>query len=712
MHNDTTEESTLLATEYSTFSSSFDTSRPRKVTQGELERKQLQHSLELVKLELNQKKLLIATMEREHVNKVEELEEQLCNISHEKRLLQVQLSSVTSGYQQELVRMQRETQEEIAAVKQRQEEIEASNPFLADTVRDIKNSLKAPLITIAKYEQLMSRGLDQLSLKDFILVGCYDQCQPHVKLANKLSQDLRNVETQLQVSEQQVTSTNKELQWLRTQYTSVQTERDSLADQLTEIRSRSTHDQHKVEHYDDLKRQLDITSQQLSSTSEQINELEMTVSCLQRDKDQLTASLSVIEQKITILAQDKDYLQRQVEHLNQSKLLSEQKIEQLNQQLSESRQNRESLYDKLVNVRETHRMGYESRLEQELQQFHSKTNLGMEQLRLQTREMFERENRSLQDAHDVAIIERDKAIASERDIDQQLQELKIQYHQLQVDHNSQVAELEGVIRVKCLELERTKVLYEEASQNLLHCETYREQQTKRIETLNADLLKIQGDSHMKETELVLKVKELTGRVDSYEKVENELDQVVLQAAEVCDDANSERVLSSYGIGVPSAAKRRLQQSVHLARRLMLAERSNVSLRQELVEERSRYEQLIIQVERSNTLLDQTKQPHNLLVNGIRSRDTQLDQLKTHNHKLQEEIRQLNEERSQLMMSHNKMSGDMERLLSQSEELATMKQSIRSLCTAQQLQNVKEGIGTGQPQPLLFTNTPLTTGVLH
>ena len=59
----------------------------------------------------------------------------------------------------------------------------------------------------------------------------------------------------------------------------------------------------------------------------------------------------MIEQKITILAQDKDYLQRQVEHLNQSKLLSEQKIEQLNQQLSESRQNRESLYDKLVNVR-------------------------------------------------------------------------------------------------------------------------------------------------------------------------------------------------------------------------------------------------------------------------------------------------------------------------------------------------------------------------
>ena len=124
-YNDTTEESTILATEYSTFSSSFDTSRPRKVTHSELERKQLIHNVELLKLELSQKKLQIATKENEYVNKLEELDEQLSNVNHEKKLLRVQLSSVTSGYQQELARVQRETEEEIASIKQRQEEIEA-----------------------------------------------------------------------------------------------------------------------------------------------------------------------------------------------------------------------------------------------------------------------------------------------------------------------------------------------------------------------------------------------------------------------------------------------------------------------------------------------------------------------------------------------------------------------------------------------------------
>ena len=169
-YNDTTEDSTILATEYSTFSSSFDTSRPRRVTQGELERKQLLHNLELLKLELSQKKLLIATRENEHVNRVEELEEKLSNAIHEKKLLQVQLSSVTAEYQQQLARVQRETQEEIASIKQRQEEIEGSNPFIADTVRDIKNSLHGALLSDSRYEELTAKGLDKLSLKDFVMV--------------------------------------------------------------------------------------------------------------------------------------------------------------------------------------------------------------------------------------------------------------------------------------------------------------------------------------------------------------------------------------------------------------------------------------------------------------------------------------------------------------------------------------------------------------
>ena len=104
--------------------------------------------------------------------------------------------------------------------------------------------------------------------------------------------------------------------------------------------------------------------------------------------------------------------------------------------------------------------------------------------------------RSLQEARDAAIVERDKAITSERETDQLLQQLKsllvyynniivyelpYSYHQLQVDHNSQVTELQAMLRVKSVEVERTKVLYEEATQNLLHSESQRDQISKRVE---------------------------------------------------------------------------------------------------------------------------------------------------------------------------------------------------------------------------------------
>ena len=52
-----------------------------------------------------------------------------------------------------------------------------------------------------------------------------------------------------------------------------------------------------------------------------------------------------------------------------------------------------------------------------------------------------------------------------------------------------------------------------------------------MQVLNVELSQLRNDAHRRETELEFKVNELSGRIESYEKVENELDQVILQAAE-------------------------------------------------------------------------------------------------------------------------------------------------------------------------------------
>lgn len=54
-----------------------------------------------------------------------------------------------------------------------------------------------------------------------------------------------------------------------------------------------------------------------------------------------------------------------------------------------------------------------------------------------------------------------------------------------------------------------------------------------------------------------------------------------------NDSEAERVLFSYGYGasLPTSAKRRLQHSVHLAKRVIQLEQANTSLRAELERER-------------------------------------------------------------------------------------------------------------------------------
>ena len=66
--------------------------------------------------------------------------------------------------------------------------------------------------------------------------------------------------------------------------------------------------------------------------------------------------------------------------------------------------------------REEQHLECDRRLESELEGLRARTGLEMEQLRTQTREVYERENRVLAESRDTAVGERDRAKAAEKEI--------------------------------------------------------------------------------------------------------------------------------------------------------------------------------------------------------------------------------------------------------------------------------------------------------
>ena len=64
-------------------------SKQSRVTKQLIERKQLLHDIQVLKIELSQRSLIIDNLKAEHLNKVDELEERLSDAIHQKQLLQV-----------------------------------------------------------------------------------------------------------------------------------------------------------------------------------------------------------------------------------------------------------------------------------------------------------------------------------------------------------------------------------------------------------------------------------------------------------------------------------------------------------------------------------------------------------------------------------------------------------------------------------------------
>ena len=65
--------------------------------------------------------------------------------------------------------------------------------------------------------------------------------------------------------------------------------------------------------------------------------------------------------------------------------------------------------------RDQYKTEYEAKLREEMEVIRTRTNAEIDRLKSSTKEMYERENRSLREARDMAISERDRALAAEKD---------------------------------------------------------------------------------------------------------------------------------------------------------------------------------------------------------------------------------------------------------------------------------------------------------
>ncbi|XP_039601271.1 progesterone-induced-blocking factor 1 [Polypterus senegalus] len=705
-------------------SSSEERDGSKKVTRQQIEKKELLHNIQLLKIELSQKSLIIDNLKMEHLTKMEELEEKLNDALHQKQLLAVRLDSQLKIQQEENRKQQALRKQEMDSILLRQKQLEETNLQLREKTGDIRRSLRDLDLTEEKYFELKDLPEDHLSIHEYVSVRFYEVVHPLKEEVAELQEKKNNLSDELGTYRTQLKSLMESYEEERRIRSDLDIRTQRLTLELADTKQQIQQGDYKRENYDKLKSERDAFERDVSELRKHFEILEVTHKEQSKERNDLCKEVSALQQSVTLLQKDKEFLNRQCLELNVRCAHDEDRVERLQIQLEEAKKAREEMYEKYVASRDHYKTEYEHKLRNELEQIRMKTNQEINHLRSASKEMYERENRNLRDSRDNAIQEMERAVQAERDSVSKYEQLLEQFRQLQLGTDNKVAELLNQVKLKSFEAERAQMMQEETTKNLSQCQIECEKHQKKLEVLTKEFYSLQTSTEKRITELQAKNSDYQVRLETYEKLEQELDDVTMQAAEMENDEEAERVLFSYGYGanVPTTAKRRLKQSVHLARRLLQLERQNTVLRKDLMHQSSLTDQVSRELEEVNRLLNQTQQPYSYLIEAIRHRDSQINSQKERLTLMGEEISTLKKERVALERIKNNMAADLERLLNNHEELAVMKQTLINMHTRRhgdELSLHQNGAPTAvrvqkviindddenilKPKPTLFTN---------
>ncbi|NWS71215.1 PIBF1 factor, partial [Crotophaga sulcirostris] len=651
-----------------------------KITKQLIERKELLHNLQLLKIELSQKNLMIDNLKVEYLTKIEELEEKFNDAIHQKQLLSLRLDSQLALQQEDARKHQALMKQEMETILLRQKQLEETNHQLRERAGDIRRSLRDLELTDDCYEKLKSLPEDQLSIPEYVSIQFYEAVHSLRKELSDLQMKKESLTEELSGCKSQLKCLTESYEDERRNRSELEVRCQRLTLELADTKQMIQQGDYRKENYDRVKCERDTFEHELSELRRKYEILEMSHKAQSKEGNDLSKELATIQQSLNLLQKDKDYLNRQNMELSVRCAHEEDRLERLQIQLEDAKKAREEMYEKYVASRDHYKSEYEKRLHEELEQLRLKTNQEIEQLRSTSKEMYERENRNLREARDNAVAEKERAVIAEKDALRKYDQLLEQYRQVQLGTESKVAELLHQSKLKSFESEHIQLLQQETAKNLSQCQMECEKYQRKLEVLTKEFYSLQSSSETRVIELQTQNSELQTRLNTYEKLEKELDEIILQTAEMENEVEAERVLFSYGYGanVPTTAKRRLKQSVHLARRLLQLEKQNSLLVKDLEHQKEQVTQISQELDRANSLLSQVQQPYKYLIETVQQRDSQISLQKEHIAQLEKDVSLLNKEKTALLRVKNQMAADLERLLNHREELATMKQILISL----------------------------------
>ncbi|EGD80619.1 hypothetical protein, variant [Salpingoeca rosetta] len=266
-----------------------------------------------------------------------------------------------------------------------------------------------------------------------------------------------------------------------------------------------------------------------------------------------------------------------------------------------------------------------------------------ESVQLRELDMMRRDREQAMHAHAVA---QAKLQALERKHVEEVDNLKNQIRDLE----SQLTNTHAEGKLKSFEHDRTTLLLEEKQQQVQSLEMKVDRLQQECKVVREEYQRLEVDSQQRIATLRAQLDDATTKINAFTKLEDELDQVVMAAAESSDP---HKVFLSFGYG--RNTQRRVQKTVDLARQVLEARRAQAEAQEREKQLRSDLAETQQQLRDAQALVNNASQPLSYFLHMLEEKDERLREERARVEALEQERVQLEQTQQQLIRERDALN---------------------------------------------------------
>lgn len=401
----------------------------------------------------------------------------------------------------------------------------------------------------------------------------------------------------------------------------------------------------------------------LLNTNQTLNEL---LNENKNKKNEIDSDYQNIKLENKILSQNNEILKKNL-LVNENKVSDQaEKIKDLENEIRDMRKMNqnyiEKLTDKNLNIDNT----YKDKLNKDLDEMRNKYETDLFNLRKQYDDIADKKTSYLKEERDEYKSKCDKYEKMIKEKDESLNLVKNELYNLNTKTTEQVSYLKLQLNTKIEELNSLQLKYDEKLSGFNIIKNDNDSLTEKNILLRNEMIKIQSDYKAELAEYKAQISVLSEKLKSYDRMEDQLDNVINESPDVGENDNQEimHVLKD----IPTSNKRRINQCLNLANKVKELSVENEKLR--LINDKINNElrEANDQCNIYKGVADQVKQPKSILVTNLQEKELEIYKLKQENQDLEREKNQLKNQCESLQETIDKMKNEIQTLVNNRKKI--------------------------------------------